>query len=92
MSAIKHYHHDLIERKSRLYKIIELQKMEKPALIEIGCSMNITIAQASEKQTLIYAILKQQTEITPALKGDYQTMICNTKAPFRAGGAKQTEV
>jgi hypothetical protein len=60
MSATKAYHHELIERKSRKYNVIELQKLEKPALIEIGCSMNITVAEASEKQTLIYAILNSQ--------------------------------
>jgi hypothetical protein len=63
MSAIKEHFHSLIERKSRMYNIIELQKLEKTALIELGSSMNITVAEASEKQTLIYAILKQQTKI-----------------------------
>jgi hypothetical protein len=58
MSATKEYYHSLIEKKSRKYNVIELQKMEKQALIELGCSMNI--AEASEKQTLIYAILNNQ--------------------------------
>jgi hypothetical protein len=60
MSAIKDYHHKLIERKSRLYCVIELQNMDKPRLIEIASTMNITVAEANEKQTLIYAILNNQ--------------------------------
>ena len=63
MSAIKEYYHRLIELKSRLYCVTELQNMEKDRLIEIASTMNITIGQANEKQTLIYAILKQQTKI-----------------------------
>ena len=63
MSAIKEYYHDLIEQQSRLYNVIELQKMSIEALTEIGCRMNITVAQASGKQTLIYAILEKQAEL-----------------------------
>ena len=63
MSKIKEYHHDLIERKSRLYCVTELQNMEKDRLIEIASTMNITVGQTNEKQTLIYAILQQQTKI-----------------------------
>lgn len=60
MSATKEKYHDLIERKSRLYCATELQRMEHPRLIEIACNMNVTVAQAAEKQTLIYAILNNQ--------------------------------
>lgn len=60
MSATKHYHHDLIERQSRTFNVVELQKTEKTALIELGCSMNITVGEASEKQKLISAILNNQ--------------------------------
>jgi xylose isomerase len=60
MSAIKAYHHDFIERKSRLYNVIELGKMELPQLTEIACNMNITVREASGKQTIIYAILNNQ--------------------------------
>lgn len=60
MGAIKNYHHDLIERKTRLYCATELQHMEHPRLIEIACHMNITVAQAAEKQSLICTILNLQ--------------------------------
>jgi len=60
MSATKEYHHDLIEKFSRRYDILELNKMSKPQLFEIAETMNITVAQASGKQTLIYAILDNQ--------------------------------
>lgn len=60
MGAIKNYHHDLIERQTRLFDILELQRMEHDQLIELATGMNITVAQASGKQTLIYAILENQ--------------------------------
>lgn len=60
MSATKEYYHELIQRKRRLYCVTELQNMEKDRLIEIASTMNITVAEANEKQTLIYAILNNQ--------------------------------
>jgi len=60
MSATKDYHHDLIEKQSRLYNVLELQKMELQQLTEIACNMNVTVAQAAEKQSLICTILNQQ--------------------------------
>lgn len=62
MAAIKDYYHDLIESKTRLYDILELQQMEHDQLIELAYGRNITVAQASGKQTLIYAILDKQNE------------------------------
>lgn len=60
MGAVKNYHHDLIERQSRLYNVIELSKLEKYRLIEIASGLNIIIGEAQGNQTLIYAILDRQ--------------------------------
>jgi hypothetical protein len=60
MSATKEYYHELIQRKRRKYCVTELQNLEKDRLIEIASTMNITVAEANEKQTLIYAILNNQ--------------------------------
>jgi hypothetical protein len=62
MSATKEYYHDLIERQSRKYNILELQRMQHGELIEIASVLGLTVSDAKSKQLLIYAILEKQAE------------------------------
>lgn len=63
MSATKEYHSDLIEKYTRQYDILVLQKKNMDELIEIAGTLGATVGQATCKQTLIYAILEKQGEL-----------------------------
>ena len=72
-----------------VYDILQLTGMNNAQLIEIASALGMVVGDAKGRQTLMYAILEKQAEITPALKGDDQTKFVIPKAPFRAGGDKE---
>jgi hypothetical protein len=93
LATVHHLH--ARNRAARLeprYNILELAAMNMARLMEIAGALGLTVGDACGKQNLMYAILEKQAEITPALKGDCQGMICETKAPFRAGGEELYEL
>lgn len=63
MSATKEHYHDEIEAGTRMYNIIELDKLDKEQLLELarkkGCE---NIAVSGCRQIIIYDILKKQAE------------------------------
>jgi len=72
-----------------VYDILQLTGMNNAQLIEIASALGMVVGDAKGRQTLMYAILEKQAEITPALNGDLQTKSeLQNKAPFRAGGKK----
>ena len=74
------------------YDMLELTGKTMAELIEIASALGLVVGDAVGRQNMMNKILEKQTEITPALKGDCQGMICETKAPFRAGGEELDEL
>jgi hypothetical protein len=68
MSATKEHYHDQIERSSRLYDVLELEKLSGTELHDLADILGID-PEIKSKQGKIYAILNVQST-TPAMSGD----------------------
>jgi hypothetical protein len=61
------------------YDILELTALNMAQLIEIASALGMVVGDAKGRQTLMYAILEKQAEITPRPKGGRSNKICNTE-------------
>jgi len=63
MSAIKEHFHDEIEKASRIYTVVELEKLTMEQLCELAQSLEIKkVDKNGCRQIIIYDILKKQAE------------------------------